>query len=143
MQIKIVRSEFSDVSTISECFIDGEKLCYILEDKVREVPGKPVTEWKVAGKTAIPRGTYSVVVNASVRFKRDLPLLVDVPGYVGVRIHPGNCADDTEGCLLPGLTKDNNFVGHSKDAFAILFDKISAAYARGEHIMISVEGLPE
>lgn len=143
MQIKVIREEFTDASTISSCYVDGVKVCYILEDKVREIPGKAVSEWKVQGRTAIPRGTYSVVVNASVRFKRDLPLLIDVPGYSGVRIHPGNCADDTEGCLLPGLTKSENFVSKSRDAFDALFKLISDAYAKGEHIMLSIEGLPE
>ena len=73
---------------------------WVLEDQVREVVGEPVSEWKVPGKTAIPAGRYKVLITFSNRFQKLMPQLMDVPGFTGVRIHAGNTAADTEGCLL-------------------------------------------
>lgn len=90
--------------TMGELFINGKKFCNTLEDQVRDAnndgdlndPG----EEKVYGKTAIPRGTYKVIVNLSNRFKKELPLLLNVPGFEGIRIHGGNKAEDSLGCIL-------------------------------------------
>ena len=67
-----------------------------------------------------------------------LPLLLDVPAYEGIRIHPGNTDADTEGCLLPGKTKSADMVASSRLAFTALFEKIKAALQR-EKIFISVK----
>jgi hypothetical protein len=119
MDIQVVRKEFSGQSTIGEMSLDGAFECYTLEDVVRPV--------KIKGITAIPAGSYEVVVNFSERFQRLLPLLLNVPNYDGVRIHPGNTDRDTEGCILVGKTKKTDFIGSSRAAFATLFDKIQAA----------------
>ena len=76
---------------------------YSLEDVVREVPGRPVAEWKVPGKTAIPAGRYRLRWTMSARFKREMLLLEGVPGFAGIRIHAGNTDADTEGCILLGM----------------------------------------
>lgn len=76
---------------------------YSLEDVVREVEGQPVSAWKVPGKTAIPSGRYRLAWTMSSRFKREMFLLLDVPGFAGVRIHAGNTDKDTEGCILLGM----------------------------------------
>ena len=83
--------------TIGRLEINGKFFCHTLEDAVREE--------KIAGKTAIPAGTYQVIVNRSPKFKRDLPLLLDVPNFEGIRIHRGNTAKDTSGCILVGENK--------------------------------------
>lgn len=106
LEFRLTREEFSDESTVGRLFFrlsDRDPwtwLCWTLEDPVREVPGEPVEAWKIKGDTAIPRGTYAVRVTRSNRFKTDLPLLLNVPGFEGVRIHGGNTAADTEGCIL-------------------------------------------
>ena len=106
LAFRLVREEFTDESTVGKLYFrlsDRDPwtwLCWALEDVVREVPGEPVEAWKVKGQTAIPRGTYAVRVTRSNRFKTDLPLLLDVPGFAGVRLHGGNTAADTEGCIL-------------------------------------------
>jgi len=74
MKLEVKRKIFTDKSTIGELYIDGVFECYTLEDTVRQGP-------KVFGKTAIPTGTYKVIVNMSNRFKRLLPLLVNVPEF--------------------------------------------------------------
>lgn len=127
MNMELVRKHQSGICTIGELSIEGKFQCYILEDVVREVPGMPVEQWKIAGKTAIPTGDYEVIITLSNRFKRDLPLLKDVPGFAGIRIHPGNTAEDTEGCLLPGTHRsaDSTSVLHSRVAFDDLFMIIS------------------
>jgi hypothetical protein len=141
--LHLKRSIFTENSTISMASIEGVFQCYILEDTVREIPGKPVSEWKIHGKTAIPQGKYRIERTMSGRFGKVLPLLFNVPGYEGVRIHPGNKPEDTEGCLLPGLHKGENCVTESRDAFALLDEKIRAEIDAGEEVWIEIDGVPE
>lgn len=127
MQLELRRDASRFGATLGRLYVDGRFECYVLEDVVRERPGVAVSAWKRPGETAIPVGTYRVVITPSARFGRRLPLLVDVPGFAGVRIHPGNTAADTEGCLLPGRTRGVATVGESRVAFAALFAKLEAA----------------
>jgi hypothetical protein len=122
---------------LGEMFINSVRECFTLEDEVRET-ADPVTVWKVPGKTAIPRGRYQVIVNKSARFKRLMPLLVNVPGFSGVRIHPGNDAADTEGCILIGQECAGNLIFKSRAAFAVFFPKLQAALAQGEPVFCTV-----
>jgi len=119
MVIKIKRLHKTDSSTIGELTIDGKFECYTLEDKEREV--------KIKCETAIPKGTYKVIINQSNRFKKLLPLVLNVPNFEGIRIHPGNTNHDTEGCILVGRTRSKDFIGQSRKAFATLFAKMKEA----------------
>lgn len=127
MDITLRRTNFTERSTIGELLINGVHQCYTLEDKMREQPGVPVERWKAHGKTAIPTGRYQVVITHSARFDRDLPLLVAVPGFDGIRIHPGNTDKDTEGCILVGLDRGVDQIGQSRAAFTTLFTRLRAA----------------
>lgn len=127
MELKIVRSQRTEHSTIGTLYVDGNFECYTLEDKEREV--------KVPHETAIPKGEYKVIINQSNRFKRLLPLLLNVPNFEGVRIHSGNTNHDTEGCILVGQTKYNDFIGGSRKAFDMLFAKMQKA----ESITLTIE----
>jgi len=129
MQIQVFRKTLTARSTIGELHLDGQFECYTLEDCVRPV--------KIKGMTAIPAGSYEVVINFSARFQRLLPLLLNVPNYDGVRIHVGNTDADTEGCLLVGQTQSADFIGKSRAAFDTLFPKLQAAAAR-EKIFIDI-----
>lgn len=119
MQITVKRLHKTNTSTIGELLIDGIFQCYTLEDTERPV--------KIKNETAIPKGTYKVIINQSNRFKRLLPLLLNVPNYEGIRIHSGNTNYDTEGCILVGQTRGDNYVGQSRKAFDKLFKKMQAA----------------
>lgn len=99
-QLRLVRKWFTEKSTIGKLFIDGHFKCYVLED--------PVRDEKIKHITAIPHGTYEVIISYSNKFKKYLPLLLNVPNYRGIRIHPGNVPEDTSGCLLPGMERDEN-----------------------------------
>lgn len=138
MKLKLVRETLTEVSTIGSLYVDGVFECYILEDKDRrlEEGGE-----KVYGRTAIPLGTYEVIVDMSNRFKRLLPLVRNVPQFSGIRIHPGNTDADTEGCLLPGTTKGADKVLNSRTAFDRLFKKIQEARVRGEAVTLEVTRL--
>ena len=129
-------------STIGELAIDGNFECFILEDRDRGLKqGMTLSELmalKVKTRTAIPSGRYEIVVSFSDRFQKMLPLLLDVPAFAGIRIHPGNTDADTEGCLLPGRTKAPDMVGSSRAAFTVLFDRIKDAIQR-EKIFITVK----
>ncbi|MFN8696305.1 MAG: DUF5675 family protein [Burkholderiales bacterium] len=140
MRMLLERFEQGATCTIGTLLIDGDFECYVLEDVIREVPGQPVETWKVKGKTAIPAGEYRVLITMSNRFKRDLPLLVGVPGFEGIRIHPGNTDADTDGCLLPGLqiAPQGEMVTQSRAAFQRLFERIEGAIAAGEEVWITI-----
>ena len=95
--------------TIGNLYIDGEFLCNTLEDTDRglhqDMPLSEIKRIKVANETAIPTGTYKVIVNQSPKFGRLLPRLLDVPGFDGILIHRGNTDKDTSGCPLVGENK--------------------------------------
>jgi hypothetical protein len=119
MVITIKRLYKTDTSVIGELLVNGVWECFTLEDAERPV--------KIKGETAIPKGTYRVIINESNRFKRLLPLLIDVPNFEGVRIHSGNSNHDTEGCILVGQTRNKNYIGQSRKAFEKLFKKMQVA----------------
>lgn len=118
MKLTLIRNKSSGKSTIGRLLIDGVFQCWTLEDVVRPA--------KIAHETAIPAGTYKVIITESARFKRRLPLLVGVPGFEGIRIHPGNSAADTDGCILVGTSTAPDWVGGSRVAFDALFAKLDA-----------------
>ncbi len=131
MELRLTRQILSARSTVGILTFDGQFECYTLEDVVR-APGV-----KIFGETAIPAGRYEVVINFSQRFKRMMPLLLNVPNFDGIRIHSGNTAENTEGCILVGLTKGDDQIGESRRAFANLFPKLVEA-AKKEKIFITI-----
>lgn len=136
MKIRIERAPSAHGATISQLLVDGAEECWILEDEDRFLETNPAD--KIQGSSAIPRGSYGISITPSARFKRDLPLVENVPGFSGIRIHPGNSSADTEGCLLPGRTRTDRTVGESKAAFNSLFEKIKAALDSGDTCTLEI-----
>ena len=139
MELSLKRRPTFKGATIGELYIDGDLECFTLEDAVREVPGKPVSAWKIPKQTAIPRGRYRVTIDMSTAFHKMMLHILDVPGFAGIRIHKGNDIDDTEGCILVGLHATQTTVTQSKLAFDPLFDKIQSALNDGQSVFISIE----
>lgn len=123
MKLVLKRFEFGTNYTIGKLYLNDEMLCYTLEDTVREVEGQPVEQWKIPGNTAIPKGTYAVIIDHSNHFNKNLPHILNVPGYEGVRIHSGNSDKDTEGCVLVGLNwAGGDWISGSQLAMSKLMD---------------------
>jgi hypothetical protein len=142
MKLELIRNTRSSESTIGDLLIDGQFFCYVLEDFDRGLTSSmslaEITQKKVYAKTAIPKGTYKVVITFSPRFKQYMPLLLNVKGFQGIRIHSGNTAAHTEGCLIVGMTKSTNFVGQSKIAYSRLMAKLKKV-EKTEEIIIEIK----
>ena len=140
--------------TIGELYVQEEdkltqtyKVCDTLEDAFRLLPktcpdtpkGKGCEcKEKVYGKTCIPNGTYTVVLSYSNRFKRVLPELLDVPHFLGIRIHAGNASKDSSGCILVGTKSKGDWVTASRVAFNKVYVLLQKAVANKEEITITI-----
>lgn len=130
MELLLERKTKTAKSTIGTLSIDGKFECYTLEDIARPV--------KIKKETSIPTGRYQVVITFSNRFQKMMPLLVNVPKFEGIRIHPGNTAHDTWGCILVGQTQGQDTIYNSRPAYAALFQKLQAANKK-EKIFITIK----
>lgn len=130
MELIVKRLTRTTESTVGELYINGAFECYTLEDAERAS--------KIYGRTAIPKGRYEVIINWSNRFKQYMPLLLNVPDFEGVRIHAGNDATDTLGCILVGRTRSPNWIGDSRAAYRSLFKKMMTVEKK-EKIHITIE----
>ena len=142
MKLELKRIALNEEYTIGKLYVNGEYFCDVLEDKVRDFnkDGDLLDkgETKVYGKTAIPYGTYTIILTYSNRFKKILPLIENVPGFEGIRIHPGNTAVDTHGCLLVGVNSEKGMVTKSVDTFKKLMVRFVDATEMKETILIKI-----
>lgn len=146
VEIQVKRKWRGVNTTVSVIYVDGNYQDFILEDIDRDLTSEmtvmEILEIKVKGKTAIPAGRYLVTINYSNRFKRKMPLLSNVKGFAGIRIHPGNTHENTDGCLLPGTTKSLTVgdyqVGSSRLAYTKLVGQIQSALSRTEEVWIEI-----
>jgi hypothetical protein len=132
MRLTLTRVERSPQATLGDLAIDGDFFCYTLEDPVRP------EGIKIPGVTAIPAGVYPVQITWSPRFKTFMPLLVGVPNFSGIRIHPGNTADHTEGCILVGYERHPDEIRRSREAYNDLLLELQAAREAREDVMIEI-----
>ena len=137
MKIEVNRIFKASTYTIGELSVNDNYLCDTLEDRVR-----PEGE-KVYGETAIPAGTYTVVLSYSNRFKKVMPEIQNVPNFTGVRIHCGNSSKDTEGCLLVGKWdgKTDNWISDSKNSYNKLYPLLEEAFNKKENITITIKDI--
>lgn len=117
MKIEIHRKYRKNGYTIGLLYVNGAFICNTLEDTDRgltsSMTADEIVQIKIKGKTAIPTGSYPVIMSYSPRFKKQMPLICGVKGFEGIRIHSGNSAEDTEGCILCGM---NTEVGRITDS---------------------------
>ena len=113
MFLEVKREIKADTYTLGHLYIDGRYFCDTIEDKVRILNE---CEDKICGETAIPIGVYRVVLTYSPHFKRVLPEILNVSFFKGIRIHSGNAAEDSKGCIIVGKNTDKNvgYVGESR-----------------------------
>lgn len=160
MELKLISQPSGKTATLGTLVrVDAGRLtdnlspiCRTLEDVVRE-PAEYyggddraawVAIWKKLGETAIPSGRYRVEVTYSPKFKRWLPVLHDVPGFTGIRIHAGNTSADTDGCILVGkvmapMTDQDEEIGYSRAALdGDVIPLLGECYLRGEEVWITI-----
>lgn len=143
MKLSLKRKFFGSTYTIGDLFIDGVFFCNTIEDVVRQLP--PVCPntpkglnctcpQKIYAETAIPAGTYKVTMEYSQRFKRCLPLLHDVPHFIGILIHSGNTQRDSAGCIIVGFNTVKGKVTNSRATS----DKLNTILAKEKNITIQI-----
>ena len=137
MTIYMSRDDCTPERTLGTLRFEDGFVCQTLEDPVREGP-------KIYGDTAIPLGTYAVTITRSRKFDKMMPLLHNVPGFGGVRLHCGNNTDDTSGCILVGLGRDASAdadglqIWDSRDAMNEVQPRIASALANGEEVWLDI-----
>ena len=131
MEILLQRVAKKDKYTIGKLYINDQYFCDTLEDTDRgltqSMTEQQIKSKKVYGETAIPTGIYRIVISYSNRFKKQMPLLLNVPGFSGIRIHTGNTEKDSLGCILVGKNKAVGKVLESKDTYNKLFSILQKA----------------
>ena len=151
MKLKIWRKWPKKGYCIGIFYVSGKRLCESMEDEdrglVQTMPTGKINQIKVYGRTAIPKGTYKVVLSVSPKFKDRpwakkwggiVPEILDVKGWTGVRIHPANSASELLGCCAPG---DNLKVGkvlNSTKRYDELMKQLVPAWEKGEDITIEI-----
>lgn len=141
MELKLHRKYIKPTYVIGNLYVDGQFFCNTLEDQNRDLNknGKfDGLEKKVAGDTCIPFGRYEIVVTMSPKFKRELPLLLNVPEFEGIRIHRGNTIKDTAGCILVGENKEVGKVLNSTPYELKLTELIKKATSNGGKCYITI-----
>lgn len=143
MEIRIDRRWKKAGYTISKVYVDGKAFgCEALEDTDRGLhqgmTAHEVAMKKIYGQTAIPTGTYNVIETFSRAFKKKLPLLENVTGFAGVRIHAGNTNADTLGCILIGRNTEVGKVTNSRVWTEKLLTVMREAWRRNEKITIKI-----
>lgn len=153
MKILVDRKWPKQTYTVGRIYIDDVYFCNSLEDRDRGLKQTDSLEFiksrKVFAETAIPKGVYKVAMNiTSPKYSAvawywklcqgKMPRLLNVPGFEGILIHPGNSALDSAGCLLVGRNTKVGQLTESKATFEKLYKKMKAAYDKGEEITIEI-----
>lgn len=120
MILNVQRDYYTHASTMGMLDVNGVLKAYTIE--------RPHPDFE-AEVHCIPEGTYDITLYPSPRFKREMPLLMNVPGHTGIEIHWGNWATNSEGCIIVGFPRhiEDQMVLNSVDTFNKLFPLIEEA----------------
>ena len=141
MELLLERKYLKTNYVIGNLYLNGKYYCNILEDAVRDINKNGTFdcgEFKISGHTAIPYGKYEIQVTYSPKFKRKLPLLLNVKHFEGIRIHRGNTEKDSAGCLIPGENTKRGMVLNSTKYELELTNLIESANRKGEKVIIEI-----
>ena len=143
MEIKLIRKYYQANYTIGRLYVNNRFFSDCLEP-----PSLHLTERsalgtiliaKYKGYRAIPTGRYRILITRSRRFGRWLPLLMNVKGFEGIRIHAGNKPEDTRGCILPGFNRRKGYVLDSTRCVLTLVKMMTEAMEKGEKVFVTVK----
>lgn len=142
MELRLERKYRSSKYCIDKLYINGKYFSDALEDPDRGLTDsmslEEIKKIKVKGNTCIPYGTYNVTITYSPRFKKNLPLINNVKGFDGIRIHSGNTPQDTEGCLLLGFNRVKGQVVDSRVTVSKFITQMQQALNKGEKVTITI-----
>ena len=140
LKLTLNRHQHGLTCTIGDLLIEGEEFSHTLEDLPQEQ--------KIPGHTRIPAGTYVVILTVSPAVAAgklwsplpttELPLLIHVPGFDGIRIHAGNTDKNTNGCILVGNWRGGEFITNSRNVLEQLCDRLTVAKAMRQSVTIEV-----
>lgn len=153
MEVLVDRKYKKDKYSIGYCYVNGQQFSNTMEDRDRgltqSMSEKAIASKKIYGQTAIPTGRYEMRLSYSPKFASRawakkyngmIPEIMDVPGYSGIRIHPGSTAADTLGCILLGKNTKKGMVTSSQDTFHEFMQKhFLPALKRGERVFITIK----
>jgi len=147
MKLRLLRYSSGFQDSLGLLGVDGEFLCYTLEDEHREI--------KVHGETRIPAGTYRITLRLHggfhQRYEARFPQIHmgmlwirDVPDFTNILIHCGNTDEDTAGCILVGDTVTQNvtrkgFLASSRKAYERIYLLIARAADAGRAVIEIVD----
>ena len=142
MELRLERKYRSNNYCIDKLYINGKYFSDALEDPDRGLTDtmslEEIKKVKIKGNTCIPYGTYNVTITYSPRFKKNLPLINNVKGFEGIRIHSGNTPQDSSGCVLLGFNKVKGRVVDSKVTVNKFIDIVQEALNKGEKVTITI-----
>jgi hypothetical protein len=146
MEIGLHRKYFKDNYTIGRLFVDSQYFCDTLEDKTRDLKDlnhdgdfNDKGEGKIYGQTAIPCGRYKVQLHYWQKHHKEVPILMNVPGFTGILIHTGVTQKDTEGCILVGQNKQSGRLTNGPYYLVTLTEKIREALNDKEEVYITIK----
>lgn len=151
IEIILTRIARRPTYTIGRLYIDGKRISDTIEDRDRGLDDSMsearIRELKVYGMTAIPTGRYRISLTKSEKFKNRvwakaykglIPILENVKGFTGIRIHPANTAEELLGCIAPGENTTVGRVNCSTAAYYRLMDILVPAWTAGIPIYITI-----
>lgn len=142
LHLTLIRAYKKDTYTIGRLYAGGRFICNTIEDKDRGLnqfmSESDIQKVKVKAETAIPIGTYKLVVSMSPKFGRKLIEIQNVPAYSGVRVHRGNTAQDSAGCVIVGMNTEKGKVTNSTKYEELLTTMVESAINNKEECYLTI-----